>query len=119
LTFVFSYDRISENLKKNFMRVNILRIFFSAWGKKTQYGKCPNCNNVQHKNSSCRGIKYKENPPLFSVLVICDDCLSNPEKLHIEKIIKNLTILKWDENDLGLAKVAIEKFKSGDKSLLN
>ena len=80
-------------------------------GKIFDFGYCPNCNDYWNWKKP-GAILYREN----SSVLICKECLSNPEKLDPEKVVENLKIHGWDKEKLKLIKKAITDFKTQHSS---
>lgn len=104
----------------NFIK-NIIRKY-----RERNWGSCPNCGTnwvyLKYKRSEAkktgewikqRSIRFKPLPTQpFQFggegILICNDCLDNPERLDSEKIYKDLLSSDWSVNDALLAKKAID-----------
>lgn len=85
-------------------------------GKYLHYEACPNCGDSWWWKSS-GGINYKSNGNTLYEIMICKECLRNPEGLDLSKIEKDLSESQWDSGDIRLAKMAITSFKERKTNL--
>lgn len=84
--------------------------------KFVELGKCPNCGALL-RSGSYGTIPFKDCKSELSTLeeglVICNNCLTNPESLLPETIKESLNVAeaKWEDEDIDLAVTAVQVYK--------
>lgn len=69
-------------------------------------GSCPNCGDSWCWKSY-DSVEYEENCGVASGVMICKECLNHPEKLNLQKILKDLKDYGWEEKNLRLVESAL------------
>lgn len=95
-------------------------------GQMNGYGSCPNCgDNWSWKQSGVlelspaygnAGLESDSSPMVPQVnitagIMICRECLNNPDKLNSGKITKALVKYKWPSQEVELAREAVDSYK--------
>ena len=74
-------------------------------------GKCPNCGAKMENKSTLGLIEYKTGRGV----IICEACISNPERLNETIIANNLLERGWFLPDIELVRNAIRIRKLAEK----
>lgn len=87
------------------------RLFLNFIGRYRQAGACPNCSDrwnwktpqVIHFHSAVIGQSIG-----FRAVTICSECASQPRRIHLREIERNLIRQQWSVKDAQLAIQAID-----------
>ena len=114
------------------MMFGIIRKARNFIGSQLGFGSCPNCGDSWHWKIS-GSLPYNDLKIVNKVIsderiatgmvsaqksiLLCQECLNNPEKLDLENIRRDLDDTEdWEKEEIGLVIESIKKYKSAEKA---
>ncbi len=94
-----------------FIKYFIYRFVKNCIGFFDGYGSCPNCGDRWNWKTS-GSITFEGDCSSSSGVMVCNECLSEPPKLVVDRIVKDLKHSMWPQNEIESVKMAINTLKA-------